>query len=96
MNQERLLNVILSPRISEKATIATEKRNEYVFQVATFATKLEIKDAVELLFRTKVQAVRVLRVKPKQKLLRGIEGKRKGWKKAYVTLEAGQKLDMGA
>jgi len=94
MNQERLLKVILSPHVSEKASHATEKNNEYVLEVAATATKPEIKDAVELLFNTKVKAVRVVNVRPKTKTFRGFEGKRKGWKKAYVTLQAGQKLEM--
>jgi large subunit ribosomal protein L23 len=97
MNRERLLKVILSPHVSEKSTIGMEKRNEYVFQVIDCATKPEIKDAVEFLFNTKVKSVRVLNVKPKTRLFRGVEGKKKGWKKAYVTLQADQKLDvMGA
>lgn len=94
MNQERLLQVILSPHVSEKATIAADKKNEYVFQVADFASKPEIKDAIEFLFNTKVKLVRIVNVRPKQKLFRGVEGKRKGWKKAYVTLQSNQKLDI--
>lgn len=94
MNQERLLKVILSPHVSEKVAIATEKRNEYAFQVIEDATKSEIKDAVEFLFNTKVKAVRIVNVRPKKKLFRGVEGKRKGWKKAYVALYADQKIDM--
>ncbi len=94
MSQERLLKVILSPHISEKATIGAEKRNEYVFEVAGCATKPEVKDAVEQLFNTKVKAVRITNVRPKQKTFRGVVGHRKGWKKAYVTLQADQKLDI--
>ena|SRR5579883_250158 len=97
MNQERLLKVILSPHISEKATVAMEKHNEYVFQVVDSATKPEVKDAIEFLFNAKVKSVRIVNVRTKKKMFKGIEGKRKGWKKAYVTLQADQKLDiMGA
>lgn len=94
MNQERLLKVIMSPHISEKATVAIEKNNEYVFEVADTATKPEVKDAIEFLFNAKVKAVRIVNVRPKKKLFRGMEGTRKGWKKAYVTLQADQKLDI--
>lgn len=94
MNQERLLKVILSPHISEKATIAAEKHNEYVFQVIDNATKPEVKDAIEFLFNTKVKSVRIVNVRTKKKLFKGIEGTRKGWKKAYITLQADQKLDI--
>ena len=97
ISQERLLRIVLSPHISEKATIGAEKNNEYVFQVIENATKPEVKDAIEFLFNTKVKAVRIVNVRSKKKLFRGIEGKRKGWKKAYVTLQSDQKLDvMGA
>jgi large subunit ribosomal protein L23 len=97
MNQERLLKIILSPHISEKATIIAEKNNQYVFKVLENATKPEIKDAIEFLFNTKVKSVRVVNVRPKQKMFKGHEGTRKGWKKAYVTLQPDQKIDiMGA
>ena len=94
MNQEQLLKLILSPHISEKASINMEKRNEYVFKVINCATKPQIKTAIEQLFNTKVQTVRIVNVKAKKKLFRGLEGKRKGWKKAYVKLFADQKLEM--
>jgi len=94
MNQERILQVILTPHISEKATIALEKNNEYVFHVAETATKPEVKDAIEFIFKAKVKQVRIVNVIAKKKIFKGIEGKRKGWKKAYVTLHADQKLDI--
>lgn len=94
MNKERLLSVILTPHISEKATKGMEKKNEYVFEVANFATKPVVKDAVEHLFNTKVKSVRIVNVRAKKKLFKGLEGSRKGWKKAYVTLQADQKLEM--
>ena len=94
MKQEHLLQVILSPHISEKATLGAEVRNEYVFQVASTATKPAIKDAIEHLFKTKVKKVRIVNVRAKTKLFRGYEGKRKAWKKAYVTLQADQKLEL--
>ena len=94
MSQERLLKIIVSPHISEKATAAAEKNNEYVFKVVKSASKPEIKDAIELIFSTKVKAVNVSNVKSKTKNFRNKKGTRKGWKKAYVTLEADQKLDV--
>ncbi len=97
MNQERLLQVIISPHISEKSTVGAEKNNEHVFEVAATATKPEIKDAVEFLFNTKVKTVRIVNVRAKKKMFKNIEGKKKGWKKAYVSLQSDQKLDiMGA
>jgi large subunit ribosomal protein L23 len=93
MNQERLLKIVLSPHISEKGSVRAEKHNEYIFQVIADATKPEVKSAVEFLFNVKVTEVRILNVKPKQRLFRGLQGKRKGWKKAYVTLQSDHKLD---
>ena len=94
LKQERLIKIILSPHISEKAMMAAEKRNMYVFQVINTATKPEVKEAVEFLFDTKVKSVHIMNVKPKIKVFRGMKGTRKGWKKAYVTLQADQKLEM--
>lgn len=93
MKQERLMKIILSPHMSEKAAIAKEKRNEYVFQVSRDATKPEVKEAIELLFKTKVGTVRIVNVKSKPKRFGQIQGRSKAWKKAYVTLEAGQAIE---
>ncbi len=94
MKQERLLQVIRSPHISEKTTVATETRNVYVFEVVVDATKREVKDAVEQLFSTKVKAVHIVNVRSKAKTFKGRIGTRSGWKKAYVTLQPEHKLDI--
>ena len=93
MNQERLLQVLLAPQISEKATYVAEKRNQVIFRVASDATKPEIKAAVELLFKVEVDSVQVSNVKGKVKRFKGSVGRRKGWKKAYVSLKAGQEIN---
>lgn len=93
MNQEYLMTVLLAPHLSEKASIAREIGNQYVFEVLRSATKSEVKLAVELLFKTKVSSVRIVNVKSKPKRFRNIQGKSKAWKKAYVALEAGQVID---
>jgi len=92
-NQERLLQVLLAPQISEKATYLADKNEQVVFRVATDATKPEIKDAVELLFKVKVTGVTVLNVKGKRKRFGALAGRRSDWKKAYVSLEAGHEID---
>ncbi len=94
MNAERLLELIIAPHVSEKTARATEKGNVYTFKVANRATKPEIKQAVEKLFNTKVDAVRVVNVKAKTRRFRGVEGMKKKWKKAYVTLKEGQKIEL--
>lgn len=93
MNPERIIQVLRAPHISEKATIAADARNEVVFKVAADASKLEIKKAVEGMFKVDVTAVTTLNVKPKTKRMRGRIGKRSGWKKAYVSLAKGQEID---
>lgn len=94
MNQERILKIILAPIVSEKATLGIERNNEYVFEVMKCATKPEVKDAIEFIFNTKVKNVRMVNVKSKTKSFKGREGTRKSWKKAYVTLQADQKLEV--
>lgn len=93
MNQERLLKVLLGPVISEKASIAAETSNQFVFKVVSTATKLEVKAAVEQLFEVKVDGVNILNVKGKTKRTRYGMGKRSDWKKAYVRLAEGQDID---
>ena len=93
MNQERLLQVLLAPQVSEKATYVADKHEQVVFRVASDATKPEIKAAVELLFKVEVEAVQVANVKGKVKRFKGATGRRKGWKKAYVSLKPGQEIN---
>lgn len=93
MNQERLMQVLLAPQISEKATYVADKHEQVVFRVASDATKPEIKAAVELLFKVQVESVQVLNVKGKVKRFRQTTGRRKGWKKAFVCLKPGQEIN---
>ncbi|WP_068082310.1 50S ribosomal protein L23 [Polycladidibacter stylochi] len=84
---------IVAPVITEKATIASEE-NKVVFKVAKDATKPEIKAAVEALFGVKVKAVNTLIRKGKTKRFRGVIGQQSDFKKAVVTLEDGQAIDV--
>ncbi len=93
MNQQRLMQVLLAPQISEKATYVAEKNGQYIFRVATTATKQEVKAAVELLFKVSVGSVQVANVKGKKKRFGRTMGERKGWKKAFVSLAAGQEIN---
>ncbi|HMV01074.1 MAG TPA: 50S ribosomal protein L23 [Rhodocyclaceae bacterium] len=93
LNQERLLQVLLAPQISEKATFVADKNEQVIFRVATDATKPEIKAAVELLFKVQVESVQVANVKGKVKRFKGTTGRRKGWKKAFVSLKPGQEIN---
>lgn len=93
MNQERIYKVLLGPVVSEKAASAGDESNQVVFKVASDASKLEIKNAIQALFDKKVEQVRVMNVKGKTKRTRHGLGKKSDWKKAYVRLEQGQDID---
>lgn len=93
---ERLMNVVLAPVVSEKSTLVADKNRQYVFRVADDATKPEVKAAIELLFKTKVQDVTVTNVKGKEKRFGRYVGRRRNWKKAYVRLAAGQEINFAA
>ena len=93
MNQQRLMQVLLAPQISEKATWVADKNEQIIFRVASDATKPEVKAAVELLFKVSVESVQIANVKGKQKRFGRYIGSRKNWKKAYVSLMPGQEIN---
>jgi len=90
---ERLINLLVAPHVSEKAARAGDKHNQYVFRVRREATKPEIRKAVELMFSVEVEAVQVVNVGGKNKRFGAMMGRRSDWKKAYVSLKAGQTID---
>ncbi len=93
MRQAAVYDVIVSPVITEKATMASE-HNQVIFKVRPKATKPEIKEAVEKLFGVKVKAVNTLTRKGKRKMFRGRPGRQQDVKKAIVTLEEGESIDV--
>lgn len=93
MNQQRLMQVLLAPQISEKATWVADKNEQIIFRVASDATKPEVKAAVELLFKVSVESVQIANVKGKQKRFGRYMGSRRNWKKAYVSLMPGQEIN---
>ncbi len=93
---EQLMNVLLAPVVSEKSTMIADRDRQYVFRVADAATKPQIKAAVELMFKAKVDSVRVAVVKGKQKRFGRFIGRRRNWKKAYVCLAAGQEINFAS
>ena len=95
MNQQRLMQVILAPVVSEKSNLLAEKRNQMTFKVLPNATKQEIKAAV-LLFDVEVASVTTVITKGKVKRFGRTIGRRSDVKKAYVSLAAGQQIDVEA
>jgi large subunit ribosomal protein L23 len=96
MNRERVFQVLLGPHVSEKAAIVADDNNQYVFKVACDATKSEIRQSVEQLFKVSVEDVQTLKVKGKVKRNRHGLSTKPTWKKAYVRIAAGQDIDFTA
>jgi len=93
MNQERLSKVLVAPIVSEKATAIADRSNQVAFRVLQDATRLEVKAAVELLFKVEVESVQVLNQKGKAKRFGRFSGRRRHVRKAYVCLKAGQEIN---
>ena len=94
-DEGRLMQVLVAPIVSEKATMIADKTNAVTFKVLQDATKYEIKAAVQLMFKVDVQSVAVLNIKGKTKRFGKSVGRRDNIRKAYVTLKAGQVLNLG-
>ncbi len=93
MSRARMYEVIRSPLVTEKSTHQSE-HSQISFKVSLDATKPEIKQAIEGLFKVKVKAVNTLRVEGKNKVFRGMRGRRSDWKKAIISLVDGEKIDL--
>jgi len=94
-NSERLMTLLLAPIVSEKATQLADKHNQVIFRVRPDATKIEIKAAVELMWKDKkleVESVQIVNVRGKAKRFGAFTGRRRNWKKAYVCLKKGQEI----
>jgi large subunit ribosomal protein L23 len=92
-SNERLMTVLLAPVVSEKGTFIADKYEQAVFRVLQDATKPEVKAAVELMFKVEVESVQIANVKGKQKRFGRHAGRRRNWKKAYVSLAPGQEIN---
>ncbi len=88
-----LYNVITSPLITEKGTMVGEEGNQFIFRVRREVNKDEIRKAVERLFKVRVEKVRTMNYLGKTRRVGRTVGRRPAWKKAYVTLVEGQRID---
>jgi large subunit ribosomal protein L23 len=96
VNEGRLMTVLLAPVISEKATFIADKHNQVIFRVRQDATKKDVKAAVELVWKDKkveVESVQIVNVRGKAKRFGAYAGRRRNWKKAYVSLKPGQEIN---
>ena len=87
-------DVLVGPLLTEKGTLIKETENKVLFRVALEANKIEIKKAVEDIFKVKVDKIATITCKGKKKRLGRFEGRRPDWKKAIVTLKEGEKLEI--
>jgi len=95
-NPERLMQVLIAPQVSEKSTFVGEKNNQFIFRVQPSASKPEIKAAVELMFKVEVASVQTSNVKGKEKRFGRFVGRRRNWKKAFISLKPGQEINFAA
>ena len=96
MNREQLMSVLIAPHVTEKTSLAMQNHNQYTFRVRREATKTDIKKAVELMFEVKVAGVQVVNEPGKTRRFGKHAGRTQDWKKAYVSLAAGQSIDYEA
>ncbi|MBF0156499.1 MAG: 50S ribosomal protein L23 [Magnetococcales bacterium] len=95
-DQFTLFQILDRPVVTEKSTLCLEKGNQVVFRVATWANKVQIKAAVESMFKVQVEGVRTVNVLGKKKRFGRVQGRRSDWKKAVVRLKEGDSIDFAA
>jgi large subunit ribosomal protein L23 len=96
VNEERLMTILLAPVVSEKATYVADQHNQVIFRVRPDATKKDVKAAVELVWKDKkveVASVQIVNVHGKAKRFGAYSGRRRNWKKAYVSLKPGHEIN---
>jgi large subunit ribosomal protein L23 len=96
VNREQLMSVLIAPHVTEKTSLAMQNHNQYTFKVRRDASKTDIKKAVELMFDVKVAGVQVVNEPGKTRRFGRSQGRTQDWKKAYVSLGAGQTIDYEA
>jgi large subunit ribosomal protein L23 len=96
MSRERLMSVLVAPHVTEKTSLMLQDRNQYAFRVRRDATRVEVRQAVELMFDVKVERVNVVNEPGKTRKFGRTSGRTQDWKKAYVRLVEGQSIDYEA
>lgn len=94
MNEEKARKIIINPVITEKGTSLQEKNNQYLFRVDSRSNKIQVKGAVEKIFKVTVTGVRMMKVKGKKRRMGRSIGYRPSWKKAIVTLKEGDTIQL--
>lgn len=89
-----IYSVIKKPLVTEKSTIARDEENKYLFEVDRGATKIDIRNAVEKIFKVRVVDIHTINVTGKKKRMGRITGRRRNWKKAVITLAPGSAIEV--
>ena len=95
MNESEARQLLIAPVITEKGTFLQEKNNQYLFRVPTRANKIQVKEAVERIFKVHVAGVRTVTVHGKLRRMGRHQGRKPSWKKAIITLKEGETIDLG-
>ena len=95
MNESEARQLLIAPVITEKGTVLQEQNNQYLFRVPPRANKIQIKKAVEKIFKVHVTGVRTVTVHGKMRRMGRNQGRKPSWKKAIVTLKEGETIDLG-
>ncbi len=94
MNESQARELLIAPVITEKGTVLQEKNNQYLFRVAPRANKIQVREAVEKIFKVHVTGVRTVTVHGKMRRLGRSQGRKPSWKKAIVTLKEGETIEL--
>ncbi len=94
MNESQARELLIAPVITEKGTVLQEKNNQYLFRVSPRANKIQIREAVEKIFKVTVTSVRTVTVHGKMRRMGRSQGRKPSWKKAIVTLKEGESIDL--
>ncbi len=94
MNESQARELLIAPVITEKGTVLQEKHNQYLFRVAPRANKIQVREAVEKIFKVHVTGVRTVTVHGKMRRLGRSQGRKPSWKKAIVTLKEGETIEL--
>lgn len=94
MNESQARELLIAPVITEKGTVLQEKDNQYLFRVSSRANKIQVREAVEKIFKVTVTSVRTVTVHGKMRRMGRTQGRKPSWKKAIVTLKSGETIDL--
>ncbi len=94
MNESQAREILIAPVITEKGTVLEEKNNQYLFRVSSRANKIQVREAVEMIFKVTVTSVRTVTVHGKMRRMGRTQGRKPSWKKAIVTLKSGETIDL--